>query len=148
MTIKADYQTEIDRIRAATGCDIIALALVETAENQYVLKWQYASGNLNDRFKRLVLKSGRGVAGLVFKTGKPFLLASISEFVDKENLFNYPIVTMEKLTSVGALPLYHDGRVAGVLLGGFRESQQMTEELMSRLLEMSESGIGDLDGKI
>ena len=43
-------------------------------------------------------------------------------------------MTIEKLTSIGALPLYHDGRVAGVLLGGFREDRQMTGELMSRLL--------------
>lgn len=147
MTNKADYQTEIERIRLATGCDIIALALVETAENQYELRWKYASGNLNNRFKQIVLQSGRGVAGLVFKTGKPLLMSSISDFVEKDNLFNYPILTLEKLKSIGALPLWHDGRVAGVLLGGFREDLRMTEDLLQCMLEMSVKGIGKLDGR-
>ncbi|QBP41082.1 GAF domain-containing protein [Paenisporosarcina antarctica] len=147
MTNKADYQTEIERIRLATGCDIIALALVETAENQYELKWKYASGNLNNRFKQIVLQSGRGVAGLVFKTGKPLLMSSISDFLEKDNLFNYPILTLEKLKSIGALPLWHDGRVAGVLLGGFREDLRMTEDLLQCMLEMSVKGIGKLDGR-
>ncbi|WP_017381406.1 GAF domain-containing protein [Paenisporosarcina sp. TG-14] len=147
MTNKADYQTEIERIRLATGCDIIALALVETAENQYELKWKYASGNLNNRFKQIVLQSGRGVAGLVFKTGKPLLMSSISDFLEKDNLFNYPILTLEKLKSIGALPLWHDGRVAGVLLGGFREDLRMTDDLLQCMLEMSVKGIGKLDGR-
>ncbi|MBE3102795.1 MAG: GAF domain-containing protein, partial [Bacilli bacterium] len=108
---------------------------------------QYASGNLNNRFKLIVLQSGRGVAGLVFKTGKSLLLTSISDFVENDDLFNYPILSLEKLNSIGALPLWHDGHVAGVLLGGFREDRQMTEELLQLMLEMSEKGIGNLDGR-
>lgn len=147
MKNKADYQTEIERLRSATGCDLIALAIVESAENQYVLKWKYASGNQNNRFKRIVLQSGRGIAGIVFKTGKPLLLPEISGFVEKDNLFNYPIITMENLKSIGAVPLWHGGRVTGVLLGGFREESLMTEKLLESILKTVENGIGNLDGK-
>ncbi|WP_019415038.1 GAF domain-containing protein [Paenisporosarcina sp. TG20] len=146
-TNKDEYQLEIELIRSTTGCDLIAVALVDNAENQFELKWKYASGNLNNRFKQIVLQSGRGVAGIVFKTGKPLLLESISESVENENLFNYPILTFEKLESIGALPLWHEGRVAGVLLGGFREDRMMTEKLLHHMLEMIEQGIGNLDGK-
>ncbi|WP_088006797.1 GAF domain-containing protein [Indiicoccus explosivorum] len=147
MEIKFNYQNEADRLREKLGCDLVAIALVETAEQQFVLKWQYASGNLNDRFKRIVLQSGRGVAGLVFKTGKPLLLPSVGEFIKKDGLFSYPIIMSEKLQSVAAVPLWNKGRVAGVLLCGCRKEHEITDELLQMMLKTAGEGIGNLDGK-
>ena len=147
MNNKMDYQRELERIREHFGYDFMALALVEPAEYQYVSKWKNAAGNLNDRFKRIVLQSGKGIAGVVFKTGKSIFIPSVHQFVGADNLFNYPIVQSEKLKSLGAVPLWNDARVAGVLLGGFREEQLMTEAMMRDLETLAHRGIGELNGK-
>lgn len=147
MENKFNYQKEIERLQTDLGCDLVALACVEPAEQQYVLKWQYASGNLNDRFKRVVLQSGKGIAGLVFKTGKPLLLPTVTEFVQKDGLFNYPIIKSEKLKSVAAVPLWDHGRVAGVLLGGSREENGIDKEILQQMMETATKGLGDMDGK-
>ncbi|MDQ0427224.1 nitrogen regulatory protein A [Planomicrobium stackebrandtii] len=142
-----EYQLQIEKFREALGCDIMALALVQPAENLYVLKWQYISGNISERIKKVVLQSGKGIAGGVFKSGKPLMVPNVSEFASKDDLFNYPILRLEKLQSVGATPLWHSGRVVGVLLGGYRESNLMTTEKLQLLISMSKSGLGKLDGK-
>lgn len=147
MKDKVDYQTELDEIRTTLGFDFMALALVETAEYDYVIKWKYASGNLNERFKLIVLRSGRGIAGLVFKTGKPLLLTSVRDQMGPESLFRYPIIKAENLASFGAVPLWNDARVAGVLLGGFRGEEQVDEALLESLKQKVKDGIGDLNGK-
>lgn len=147
MDYTEEYQLQIEKIRQAIGCDIIALALVEPAENLHVLKWQYISGNISERIKKVVLQSGKGIAGGVFKNGKPILVADVEKFAAKEDLFNYPILKLENLKSIGAAPLWHSGRVVGVLLGGFREPHLMTPERLQMLISMSKSDIGTLDGK-
>ncbi|ETT68305.1 MULTISPECIES: GAF domain-containing protein [Paenibacillus] len=147
MNNKVDYQIELDRIRAALGYDFMSLALAEPAEYDYVIRWKYASGNTNDRYKRIVLQSGRGIAGIVFKTGKPFLIPSVQTDVKPDTLFNYPITKMENLNSIGAVPVWNDARVAGVLLGGFRGERQVTAEMLRDLDRVARKGIGDLNGK-
>lgn len=147
MTNTVDYQKELDQIRKALGYDFISLALAEPAEYDYVIRWKYASGNTNDRFKRIVLQSGRGIAGIVFKTGKPFSLSSVQKHVQPDTLFNYPITKMENLNSIGAVPIWNDARVAGVLLGGYRGEQQVTDEMLCALENVARKGIGDLNGK-
>ncbi|OMC97213.1 GAF domain-containing protein [Paenibacillus sp. FSL R5-0636] len=147
MNNKVDYQIELDRIRAALGYDFMSLALAEPAEYDYVIRWKYASGNTNDRYKRIVLQSGRGIAGIVFKTGKPFLIPSVQTDVKPDTLFNYPITKMENLNSIGAVPVWNDARVAGVLLGGFRGERQVTAEMLRDLDRVARKGIGDSNGK-
>ncbi|AIQ69033.1 GAF domain-containing protein [Paenibacillus graminis] len=147
MKNQVDYQLELDQIRHALGYDFMSLALADPAEYDYVIRWKYASGNLNSRYKRIVLQSGRGIAGIVFKTGKPFLLYSVQEQVKQEMLFSYPIINSEKLKSIGAVPLWNDARVAGVLLGGFRGDRQVNETMLQELQNTARQGIGDLNGK-
>ncbi|HSP22964.1 MAG TPA: GAF domain-containing protein [Planococcus sp. (in: firmicutes)] len=142
-----EYQLQIEKIREALGCDIIALALVQPAENLHVLKWQYASGNISEGLKKVVLQSGKGIAGGVFKLGKPLLVPDVKEFAAKDDLFNYPILRLENLKSIGATPLWHSGRVVGVLLGGFRDPHLMTPEKLQMLISMAKSGLSKLDGK-
>ncbi|WP_342566253.1 GAF domain-containing protein [Paenibacillus sp. FSL R7-0345] len=147
MINKVDYQGELDEIRKALGYDFISLALAEPAEYDYVIRWKYASGNTNERYKRIVLQSGRGIAGIVFKTGKPFLLPSVEKDVHPDSLFTFPITKMENLRSIAAVPIWNDARVAGVLLGGFRGERQVTHEMVQALEETARRGIGDLNGK-
>lgn len=147
MQKKVDYQLELDQIRAQFQYEFMALALVESAELDYLIKWKYASGNLNDRFKQIVLRSGKGVPGIVFKTGKPMFIPSVEEYIQEDSLFNYPIINLEKLKSLVAVPVWNDQRVAGVLLGGYRGEEQVTKQHLQTLLELAQHGIGELNGR-
>ncbi len=147
MMISTDYQKELDAIREMFGYDFLALAMMESAEQQYVIRWKYAAGNQNDRFRRIVLRSGKGIAGIVFKTGKPLYIPFVREYIGAPSLFNYPIIRSENLESLGAVPLWNEARVAGVLLAGFRQDGQMTPVLMEELKQTAAHGIGELDGR-
>lgn len=143
------YQEEIDRLRDRFRFDFVSLALVQPAEDRFVLTWQYASGNLNERYKRIVLHSGKGIAGIVFKTGKPMLIQNVAADLSSKDLFNYPIIVAERLKSLGALPLWEEKRVVGVLLAGFRTEYRLDEasfELFQRGLGTEFGAFGVREG--
>ncbi|MEY8749931.1 GAF domain-containing protein [Alkalicoccobacillus gibsonii] len=138
MTEKMVYNSLLTRIQDELSCDLVAIALVESAEKQYVLKWRYTMGQVNDRLKNIVLQTGKGIAGEVFKTGKPCLIKDVSTFARKNELFNYPILLLENLKSIGAIPLWEKDRVIGVLLAGYRTPHLMNEKNVSQMLKKVE----------
>lgn len=127
-----NYEQALKKIKDKFHFDFIALALVQSAELRYVLKWEHVLGNKSDRYKRIVLQSGKGIAGNVFKTGKPFLVENVESEIGQTHLFNYPILIAESLTSFGAIPLYKDNRVKGVLLVAFRDDRGVTPDLFEQ----------------
>lgn len=135
-----NFEQAIQSIKDQFQFDFVALALVQSAQFRFVLKWEYVLGNRSERYKRIVLQKGKGVAGNVFKTGKPLLLENVEMELSKADLFNYPIVVAEGLTSFGATPLYKQGRVEAVLLAAFRDHRKMTprrfEELEVAVVEI------------
>ncbi len=120
-----NFQQEIEQLKAHFGFDFVAVALVQPAERHFELKWEFAAGNQSNRYRRIVLQTGKGVAGHVFKTGKPFL---VEELLGEKDLYNYPIVVSEGLKSFGAIPLYKYNRVNGVLLVGYRVGKKLTPQ--------------------
>ncbi|HIW31837.1 MAG TPA: GAF domain-containing protein [Candidatus Paenibacillus intestinavium] len=137
------FQTKIDQIREQFGYHYISLAFAQSAADSFGITWQYASGNLNDRYKRIILQSGKGVAGVVFKTGKPMLVSRVKDELQKEDLFNYPIIVAERLDSLVAIPLFHMERVTGVLLVGYRGKETMTKQTIKDLCEFLDGQFGD-----
>ncbi|MDV6378853.1 GAF domain-containing protein [Sporosarcina sp. GW1-11] len=123
-----NFQLAIDQLKEILEADFIGLALVDLSKYYHELKWRYVAGNISLRYRKIVLSSGKGVAGLVFKTGKPFRVEDADERIDHLDLYNYPIIVFEKLKSFGAIPLFKDDHVHGVLLVGYRESNKMTVE--------------------
>lgn len=130
-----DFQSAIEQLEKEFEFDFISIALVQTAEGRFAIKWKYASGQTSDRYKRLTLQYGKGVAGTVFKVGKPMLIENVDDMYEGKDLFNNPILILESLKSFGAIPLYKYNRVAGVLLAGFRKEGKMTSELFERFKE-------------
>lgn len=136
-----NFEQAIQSIKDQFQFDFVALALVQPAQFRFVLKWEYVLGNQSDRHRRIVLQTGKGVAGTVFKTGKSLCITNVDAEIGRADMFNYPIVVAENLTSFGAIPLYKSGRVKGVLLGAFREDEAiMTPELF----EQFEAAVGKL----
>lgn len=141
------YQVLIDQLREQMGYDFVSLAFAESAVNDFVLTWKYASGNLNNRYKRILLQSGKGIAGIVFKTGSPMLVANVTDGLEPQEMYNYPILISERLTSLAAIPLYLTDRVEGVLLTGYREENRMSHEELRRLYEWLQGRFGDFEIK-
>lgn len=121
-----NYQEEMGRLRDHFDFDFVGLALVQSVEFRFELRWVFTAGNRSNRYRRIVLQAGRGVAGHVFRTGKPFLVEDAEKMIEKNDLFNYPIVVAEGLKSFGAIPFYKHDRVTGVLLVGYRTEKKLT----------------------
>lgn len=130
-----NFEQAIQSIKEQFQFDFVALALVQSAQLRFVLKWEYVLGNRSDRYKRIVLQKGKGIAGNVFKTGKSLLITDVKNELGKGSLFNYPIIIAEGLTSFGAIPLYKEERVEAVLLAAFRDHRKMTVEQFVALEE-------------
>lgn len=142
-----NYQTIIDELRETHSCDFISLAIAKSASEGSEITWQYASGNLNDRYKRIVLHSGKGIAGIVFKTGKEMIVNSVKDELHPKDLFNYPIIVSERLSSLVAIPLFQFSRVAGVLLVGYREEHRVTLQSCNELNQLLNGHIGAFEIK-
>lgn len=122
---KHDYQSELEVLRLRFGFDFAGLALPTEDHAGMKIKWRYVSGNLNNRYQRIVLRNGRGIAGTVMKTGKPMTIADTNQEEIQQSLFNFPILLSEQLTALIAIPLWHNHRVKGVLLFGQRNGKPL-----------------------
>lgn len=123
-----NYQQEIGRLRDYFDFDFVGLALVQSVEFRFELKWVFTTGNRSNRYRRIVLQTGKGIVGHVFKTGKPFLVEDAEKMLGRKDLYNYPIIVAEGLKSFGAIALYEYNRVKGVLLVGYRTEEKLTLE--------------------
>lgn len=119
------FQYTLDQIRLDEGYDFAAIAFYESHQPSSPIKWHYASGNSNDRFKLIILRKGRGMAGTVMKTGKRMIIADVNTALSAEEKIDYPIILSENLTAVIALPLWYNDQVYGVLLFGQRQHKPL-----------------------
>lgn len=138
------YQATLDHIREVIGYDFASLAFAQSAKDEFVITWQYVSGNLNDRYKRIQLQSGKGIAGMVFKTGKPLLVLDVEEELAQSERFQYPIIVSEQLASLAAIPLFELDRVTGVLLVGYRGNKIKKSEFV-KLQQLLGGKFGDFE---
>lgn len=99
------FQETLDKIRKEEGYDFAAIAFYESNKPSSPIKWHYVSGNKNNRFKLIILRKGRGLAGTVMKTGKRMVIANVGLALGPEEKIDYPILLSESLTAVLAVPL-------------------------------------------
>lgn len=108
----------MNNLRVSEGYDFAGVALYEHHMTSAPIKWHYVSGNLNDRYKMIILRKGRGLAGMVMKTGKRMIIADVVASLSPEDKIKYPILIAENLTAMVAIPLCYNNQVYGVLLLG------------------------------
>ena len=120
-----NFQENIDRIRLEQGFDFAALAFYESASTFSTIKWQYVSGNKNDRYKLIILRKGRGLAGNVMKTGNRMVIANVDMALTPDEKVKFPILLSENLTAVIAIPLWYQQQVYGVMLFGQRNHKPL-----------------------
>ncbi|WP_347835375.1 GAF domain-containing protein [Gracilibacillus sp. JCM 18860] len=130
-----DFQTAIHQLHEIYEVDLVALAMV-LPEEQFLLKWKYISGNLNQQYKRIQLRTGKGgVAGAVFKSGKPYIVSNVPTQIDPNKMYHYPILQFEQIKSFVALPLFKNHRVTAVLLVASREIEGAGIALYQRMMD-------------
>ena len=125
-----DYKQSVKELRERFGFDCVFLALVHAASKPF-LTWQYAAGNLDNRYQRIALVSGRGIAGMTYKSGEVLVIQNVEREIPPDARTDYPISISERLASLIAVPLWKGDGVQGVLLMAYREPKRITAELFS-----------------
>lgn len=126
------YQHLVQRIYQRTDYDFVGVALQDEFY-PYSIRWRFVAGNQNERFRKIILRRGFGIAGLVLRTGKPFVGNDLSRFAYSGEMYT-PIAVAESLHSAIALPLKSNiGMVNGVVLAGYRDDKTIKQSAISKL---------------
>lgn len=113
-----------EKVLTELECDFVGLALQNTDGPD--VKWHYAAGNSNEKFKRITVRYGKGIAGKVISTGRPMYVDNFPENIAGKAL-EYPIMLAEGLKHAYAVPIHFKGIPKGVLLIGNRSGQPINE---------------------
>ncbi|MBL1224870.1 GAF domain-containing protein [Enterococcus sp. BWR-S5] len=126
-------QQVIDNIRQELQVDFIGIALsrVSAGTNLRTIHWKYVSGNTNENYKRIRLQVGRGIAGIVWRTGRSYCEMNLQD--DPKELVELPIARMEKIETAVAAPILKNGRVQGVLLFGYRRPLKIENDFLKEV---------------
>jgi nitrogen regulatory protein A len=132
---ETNFMLELNQLRGAIHSDFCALAFLE--EDGFTLKWKLASGNENERFRRMTFRPGRGLSDTVVKVGRAVSL-NLAEIIFTRQLHEYPIMLAESLRSAYAVPLQDGTHVVGVLLVGDRKKRVYRPEEKNAVLQAGE----------
>ncbi len=124
-------KAKLSELKDVTATDFAALAWTDSTEQ--TIRWKYASGNRNDKYKRIVLRLGKGIAGKVLCSGRPIVLDSFTP-QSGDDPREYPILLAEDLKSAVGVPVIINGRVMGVLLVGCRNPRVFNTEIIDLMI--------------
>ncbi|MFD1418078.1 GAF domain-containing protein [Companilactobacillus keshanensis] len=124
----SDYQLIVNNIYQNEQFDFVGVALQST-KSPHLIKWKFVAGNTNEKFRKIVLRSGIGIAGLVVRTGKPFWDNDLNRYEYSDEMYT-PIAKSELLQSAVAVPIISPltKLVRGVLLAGYRSNNKQVSE--------------------
>ncbi len=119
-----------DNLKTTAGCEFVGLAIQnETGPD---VRWHYATGNLNDKYKRITVRFGKGIAGKIISSGSTMMITDFPHQINGK-ITDYPIMLAEKLVSSYAVPLFFHDVPKGVLLVGKREPYVFSEEVQQKV---------------
>lgn len=117
----------LDQKRESLQCDFLGIALAgEAPGGGREIRWHYVSGNLNEAYRHIRLQKGRGIAGMVWKTGRVQKDEDIH--LKREIIMEYPIARLEQLDGMLAVPIIVADQVTGVFAMGYRQTHRFTQE--------------------
>jgi nitrogen regulatory protein A len=125
-----------DQLLKEVGCDFVALALQNEVGPD--VRWHYASGNVNDKYKRITVRFGKGIAGKVISSGSPMMMRDFPNDIYGK-VTDHPIMLAEKLVSCYAVPLFFYASAKGVLLVGKRVSYSFPESEQGKVKRSAET---------
>lgn len=128
LTTQQQIQLELQQLKSDMVFDFVALALADG--NYRDIHWKIALGAQSERYKKITVRMGNGMAGKVLQTRRPHVVTFFPEEVQDEVL-GYPIFLVESLRSgvgVSVDSVRAERKQAyGVLLVGQREERVFTE---------------------
>lgn len=134
-SLQGDIEASLSELRRLTATDFAALAWAD--EKEQTIRWKYASGSRNERYKRITLRLGKGIAGKVMRSGRAMVLESFSP-KSGDDPREYPILLAENLKAVIGVPVTIDERVMGVLLVGCRQPRAFEDEMVELVMNVAE----------
>lgn len=139
MNYRNRIQHTIDELKARLQVDFVSVATAETHLGHAVkeIKWEYVSGNQSNGYQKIRLQIGRGIGGIVWRTGRPYMETGLQDKRDK--WMAYPIVRTEKLEAVYAIPLLAEEKVIGVLIIGYRVNQDIPAPVREEVDQSAET---------
>jgi nitrogen regulatory protein A len=132
-----------EKVLTQLECEFVGLALQNNDGPD--VKWHYAAGNSNEKYKRITVRYGKGIAGKVISTGRSMYVDDFPENIAGKAL-EYPIMLAEGLKHAYAVPIHFKGIPRGVLLIGNRSGQPINEGMQrkardeARILEYKLNG--------
>ncbi|MBM7650702.1 GAF domain-containing protein [Neobacillus cucumis] len=120
------------QLKEQVSCDFVGLAIQNKVGPD--VRWHYAVGNLNDKYKRITVRFGKGIAGKIISSGTPMMHTNFPHHVTGK-VTDYPIALAEKLNTCYAVPLFFNHVPKGVLLVGNREYRSFNDSERERVLE-------------
>ncbi|MBH5320297.1 GAF domain-containing protein [Paenibacillus sp. GSMTC-2017] len=119
-SLESTFILELNRLRGELSSDFCALAMLDV--DGFTLKWKLASGNENERFRKMTFRYGKGLSDTVVKVGRAVSL-NLTDIISSRQVHEYPILIAESLRSAYAVPLQDGIKVIGVLLVGDRKNR-------------------------
>ncbi|MBD8070575.1 GAF domain-containing protein [Bacillus sp. PS06] len=134
--LNVDILEQLNEIRLKTSSDFSAVAYLY--KESLMIHWAFASGNLNERYKSMQSRPGKGVAGLVIRADRAMILDDSVPNLHVKRLED-PMMCAENLLAAVGVPVKTLGRTNGVLFVGSREQKTYTEQDIEMMNELAKN---------
>ncbi|SOC44482.1 GAF domain-containing protein [Salinicoccus kekensis] len=118
----------LQRLQKKHDFAIVALTGMINNRGNSTFKWKYVLGSDSQRWKRMELRKGTGLPGVVLKTGKSLVVQDVSKIYNPEELFRFPILYFENIQGFVAIPIWNNDEVVmGLVVLGDRAPRHISE---------------------
>lgn len=130
MKVKDEILQVCNKMAQEVPCEFVGLAVYHSSAKE--IRWHVAIGNRNDKYKRIIVRYGKGIAGQVIRNGRPMtVIGPFDQRAGKQT--EYPILIAEQLLSAYAVPVSSHGIPWGVLLIGNRSGDSFQTTCTERV---------------
>ncbi|GIO44712.1 hypothetical protein J41TS4_44700 [Paenibacillus apis] len=134
LTIQQQIQQELQQLKSDLALDFVAVALADA--NYRDIYWKIALGAKSERYRKITVRMGRGMAGKVMQTKRPHIVTSYPEEV-RDEMLEYPIFLVEAIRSAVGVSVDskrpEQKQSYGVLLVGQRQERVYHEQEIARV---------------
>lgn len=102
-------------VRDRFGLDFVGVSIVPDASAP-ILTWQYGAGSTTGNYALIHLPEGVGALGKVQKLRRGIVVNSVEDDIPQGELFQYPIIVAEALSSFFSFPLMENGDLRVILI--------------------------------
>ncbi len=104
-----------ENVRDRFALDFVGVSIVPDGSAP-ILTWQYAAGSTTENYALIHLPEGVGALGKVQKLRRGIVVNSVEDDIPQGELFQYPIIVAEALSSFFSFPLMEDGDLRVILI--------------------------------